>query len=582
MIQLAPSGPRSSRMIFSTALLWSLTTLLASPTWAATRTVAATGLPAPGTSIAFDSLSLSASPFVWPWLPALNDSGKTVFAATLAGAGVTSANNRGIWSDGGGSLALVARTGDLAPGASAVPIPPLGDPPGSAVSGRFSDLQQPVLNGVGQVQFAGRVGFPVPVQNAGERGIWSNAPGVLSLLAFQGNNAPGTPSGTSYDEFLSHSLNEAGRVALAATLAGAGGPFGDAGIWAEHGVALDPVVRAGDQAPGLPAGVNFGANIGQFPAYAQNSAGLIAFAAALQGSGVNGTNAQSLWSADSIALTLIARQGSPAPGMPAGANFNSFSPPRLNDAGRIAFIADTTGGGLDAAHDEGIWLTGPGGPSLVLGAGTQAPGTPAGVLFGRNDGAFGIVELNDAGQIAFTAGLSGIGVNEGNDFGIWAQRPGGFALIALEGSPAPWSAPGPMFFQFSSFAFNDAGQVAFSAELAGAGIFNTGLWATDRTGALILIAREGDVLEVAPNDFRTIQFLDVETGTDNSQMRQMSGLNNLGEIAFLAQFTDGSSGIFVSDLAALPEPGAAALTVAGLVGLVKKCRGRRRRSTPLC
>ncbi len=70
-----------------------------------------------------------------------------------------------------------------------------------------------------------------------------------------------------------------------------------------------------------------------------------------------------------------------------------------------------------------------------------------------------------------------------------------------------------------------------------------------------LIARTSDLLELAPGDFRTISFLGFVSGTGNSDGRP-SGFNNLGQLAFLASFTDGSSGIFVSNLVAVPEPSA--------------------------
>ena len=59
----------------------------------------------------------------------LNDAGQSAFRRTLAGTGVTSTNNQGIWSGGSGELALVARTGSQAPG--------------TASGIRFSDLRLP-------------------------------------------------------------------------------------------------------------------------------------------------------------------------------------------------------------------------------------------------------------------------------------------------------------------------------------------------------------------------------------------------------------------------------------------------------
>jgi hypothetical protein len=76
---------------------------------------------------------------------------------------------------------------------------------------------------------------------------------------------------------------------------------------------------------------------------------------------------------------------------------------------------------------------------------------------------------------------------------------------------------------------------------------------------LQLIAREGDLLEIAPGDSRTVNllyFLSRVPGTlptGNSDGRP-SAFNNLVQLAFQASFTDGSQGIFVSNRVAVPEP----------------------------
>ena len=117
---------------------------------------------------------------------------------------------------------------------------------------------------------------------------------------------------------------------------------------------------------------------------------------------------------------------------------------------------------------------------------------------------------------------------------------------------------------------NDAGQTAFSAQLTGSGVDETnnqGIWATNPTGALQLIARTGDPLEVAPGDFRTINGLSFIADTGNSDGRP-SGFNNLGQLAFRAVFTDESQGVFVSSLVAIPEPSSFALAAVCVLGLI--------------
>jgi len=110
-------------------------------------------------------------------------------------------------------------------------------------------------------------------------------------------------------------------------------------------------------------------------------------------------------------------------------------------------------------------------------------------------------------------------------------------------------------------------QMICSADLTGSGVDSTnnlGLWATDTNGLVELIAREGDLIQIAPGDFRTIKDL------------SLSDFNNMGELAFLANFTDGSEGIFVSNAVATPEPGGLALLGLAVPVLLR----RRERASP--
>jgi hypothetical protein len=84
------------------------------------RTVAFTGQPVAGTTggATFESFSShynvgDIDPIFRG--PVLNDAGQTAFRANLVGSGVDSTNNQGVWSEGSGTIALVARTGSQAP-----------------------------------------------------------------------------------------------------------------------------------------------------------------------------------------------------------------------------------------------------------------------------------------------------------------------------------------------------------------------------------------------------------------------------------------------------------------------------------
>src|SRR5262249_33497484 len=103
--------------------------------------LARTGTQAPGVNagIVFSEFTAAIS-LAAGTVPVLNGVGQVAFLAKLAGPGVTTTNDFGIWLATSGSAQLVAREGDPAP----------GTPDGV----RFSSLStQPALNDKGQLAF---------------------------------------------------------------------------------------------------------------------------------------------------------------------------------------------------------------------------------------------------------------------------------------------------------------------------------------------------------------------------------------------------------------------------------------------
>ena len=87
---------------------------------------------------------------------------------------------------------------------------------------------------------------------------------------------------------------------------------------------------------------------------------------------------------------------------------------------------------------------------------------------------------------------------------------------------------------------------------------------------LTLIAREGDLLDVDDGprtDFRKVSFLNFNR-PNRLRIARTSGFNDLGQVAFRATFTDGTSGVFVSNLVAVPEPSSLALLALRCCGAV--------------
>lgn len=245
---------------------------------------------------------------------------------------------------------------------------------------------------------------------------------------------------------------------------------------------------------------------------------------------------------------------SQAPGLPSG-TLLAGGQGKFNTASQFAFRGILKHNGLATdANDEGIWSDRDVAMSLVVREGSQAPGTASGVVFNN---LFIPPVINDAGKIAFFSFLSGPGVNTTNAHGLWSyDRTGLPQLIARAGAPAP-GMPGYQFSSLGEPIINNAGQIAFEALLNGPGGSNlSSIWAQGRSGALTLLALTGQTLDVDDGpgvDLRTIRTLDVVPSVSADASRPLR-FNDLGQLVFWADFNDNSSGIFISNLVAVPEP----------------------------
>jgi hypothetical protein len=301
---------------------------------------------------------------------------------------------------------------------------------------------------------------------------------------------------------------------------------------------LTAVVVTGDQAPGTAAGVTFSnfTNVVKF-----SSTGATAFRGVLAGPGVSVENASGIWVERNNSLAIVARRGNLA--MP-GLYFHNIGEPALNGRGQTAFLAAVTGAGVTASNKNALWAEKDNVLSLVARAGNLAPGLTNNAVFDVFDEPL----INSDSDIAFTASWVYPSGNIGSHEGIWVRRNDSLSLIAATGHFAPGGPQESRFSDIDDISINSTGQVAFSGTLAGGlttAANDTGIWAQTLGGVLTLIAREGQAMEVAPGSIRTISTLSLARGTNEDG--HGSAFNNRGALAFTATFTDGSSGVFVSD-----------------------------------
>ncbi|HYO23433.1 MAG TPA: choice-of-anchor tandem repeat NxxGxxAF-containing protein [Lacipirellulaceae bacterium] len=526
------------------------------------RTVALSGTQAPGTPAGAMWNSFSS--------PMMSAAGGTAFFASLqpTGGGVTSTNNAGIWSEASGALALVARVG--------------GGPTPSNGQTVFDSLRNLVANASGRIALVAPLRHTGSINDANDSGLFLQGSAGVSPVAREGGQAPALLAGTQFDDlsFATPVINASGRVAFAATLKSNLGDVdssNDQSLWSDRTGALALVLREGYQAPGTPAGAFFR----HFGAPVLNASDRMAFVATLQtvGGGVTEANAQGIWTEGSGALSLLARRGNAAPGATSLNLFRDFGQPAMNAAGRVVFPASVrfTSGGISNGLDSGIWSDRTGSLALVARAASQAPGTPVGAIFGTFFGPGANVRpvINASGRTAFSASLrmSGGGVTETNNSGIWSDGSGTLALVAREGSQAPGTPAGSRFGDFAGWApvINSSGRIAFFASLqpndASVNAGNdAGIWAENQQGVLTLVAREGDLFQVAPGDLRTLASLSFGEMFRRDERRTITFTDDF-KLAFAATFTDGSSGVFTATLA-VPEPAAIQILLAAFLAAV--------------
>lgn len=520
------------------------------------RTVAVTGAPAngvyPDVFGGFNGVTLDAN-------------GEVAFYAGVTGPEVTAANNTGIWRDRNGMLAPVVREGEQVPGVLT-----------GVMFGEFSLTSTPHL----LFNTSGRIVFPAELRGIGvtsgnSASIWSDTEGDTRLIARNGDRAPGTPEGVRFSDvnmLFSNgriSLNEEGSVGFAAITRTDGlGPrdpgYQGQGIWIDNGTELTKVVQNGALvgADSFPPTAAFQS----FSSVMLTSAGEIVFRTV-----VSGASGQSvgIWSTDSGAFVPVAIQGMQVPGAPAGVRYaDSFGVPAIAPNDKIAFHARIQG--LLGFGDYGVWGGDVGDLQLMAFDREDAPGVTGEVFESALGNPFTTPVINSAGDVAFIAESRRFPTSL-RSTGVWASHNGLLDVVAALGveinsnghSQLPNLPAGIAFSLLSGVAINSSGQVSFNSLLRGNGITDSNdlaIWAVDRAGQLKLVVREGDSIEVAPGDFRTIAELVRSADGGGPSMGKSRTFNDLGQVAFHARFTDGTEGVFVSNLVAVPEP-------ASLVGI---------------
>jgi hypothetical protein len=281
--------------------------------------------------------------------------------------------------------------------------------PGGGRFDRFDVTAQPIVapvNRRGQVAF-----YATVLRSSAREGIFVAGAGHVTKMAAFGDSVPG---GGTLAEFGAHplpSLNAAGHAAFAAHIAGGRATNG---VFLAGSAGLRAIALAGEDAPGVPAGVMVG-----FDAPSLNDNDELAFVASVR-RGRDTLDVLYFWNGQR--LQRVVAEGDRL--LRIGGMMDKIGGPSLNNSGVIAFPATL----LKGPTLGGIFVAGARDLRLLVGAGDRAPGGGMILLFSER------VAIEDEGAIAFGAYLG-----EGGSTREAVLRTGleGVAEIAVQGALAP-------------------------------------------------------------------------------------------------------------------------------------------------
>jgi hypothetical protein len=416
--------------------------------------------------------------------------------------------------------------------------------PGTTNGETFAGFNKSQINSVGSVAFSANLAGPT-VNDTNTSGVWTGEVGGLDLLFRSDAQAPNLAPGITFGRTLSHSaLNRSGQLAFYDQLIGSGVTNNtDDSVWSDVSGALTMVARAGAPAPGLPPGTTYSY---LWESVSFNNAGQLAYAAGIRDPGGTSPNGSGLWMDSDGVQTPIVRSGDHVAGM--APNESIISLPlsvALNQSGQIVFHAFINPYGFSS---PGIFAGEPANVRLVARQGAHAAGAPEGVLFSSLDGP----TQNNRGDVAFTATLSGPGIDATNNLGIWREQAGVLESIYRSDDQLPGMATDVHLSSFSlrGVMLNDAGHMAFSAYLAGPGVTSANdlsVWLR-RDDALQLVAREGELAS------------GISGGVVYSTLVE-SALNAAGQVAYHVELSgpgvshaaNNNYGIWATDAAGNPQ-----------------------------
>ncbi len=386
----------------------------------------------------------------------------------------------------------------------------------------------------------GVLGFASNVYGGGlpesRLGAFKSDNGVLESVLLPGDSIPGINGATVEEVYEGIAMNHDGRVAMRATLEGAGiNESNNAAVVFEWFGGLSQVHREGAAAPGIP-GTTFGIAWG-VPQITDTSE--VMFDSQL--TGATSSN-WSIWTGYPGLMTNVAN----------ATHISPFATPYTNGVSRISTYNDGMSFYKAVSHGQS-WIKAfwnwEGGAVQPLAWVTQDGPLGTYTDFDENS-----ITTNASGDTLLRAVFEGPGVDETNDTAIIVINPDGNQEVVVQEGDQPYGLWHDIEFADLDFAFGehlaDSGRVYFEAGIRGPGINadnDRGLWARDADGTMHLIIREGGYIKLGDGLGRWVEDFRFTSGRGTESGRA-KGFNDMGQVALRVECTDGTTAVVVATL----------------------------------
>jgi len=466
----------------------------------------------------------------------LNSSGQTAMYGRVSGPGITAANDAGIWILDGAGFNLMLREGDSV-----------------GVAGQT--ITEPIRHG--RITDTGVTHLITGVKGTGV----TTANNVIGWVDDGTSTRQYTRKGTTFSNLFNgvseHTATDEGYFAgQLKAVSGSVTAATDTGIWKVNADGTTAVaIREGTVIGGTTKLGNLMNRV------AVGSGGFGVYASYLTGVPAANNRAvikQNFGSAGAPVLVAFSGVANSTTGV-ANGMFNTFQSESVNASGETAFMAymKTGVGGVTSADDWGLWRETGGGLQLMLREGQQAPGRPAGAVFHILSQHW----LLDDGGMVVLATLRGTNVTSANSTGIWHIDTAGVVSVLLgtgEALPAAVAGGSTVAGFYLRPDVSPAGNYAAVVTLV------PGTGDTTSANNLMLLsgnagtpgvydlqARRGTIYQVGAGT-KTIRniILGFFTGANGTTTGGSGGMSRIindgGQVAAWLQFTDGTSGPFIS------------------------------------